>query len=100
MILAGKDTRGSRFSSFPWVLATSDPQAQRDVIETCKLNDVEPQAYIADVLDKLVNLWPYRASTNSCHGHGPKLTPSIEARPDALAQSQPPNAVGREDRLR
>ena len=26
--------------------------------ETCKLNDVEPQAYIADVLDKLVNLWP------------------------------------------
>lgn len=28
------------------------------LIETCKLNDVEPQAYIADVLDKLVNLWP------------------------------------------
>ena len=28
------------------------------LIETCKLDDVEPQAYIADVLDKLVNLWP------------------------------------------
>ena len=28
------------------------------LIETCKLNDVEPQAYIADVLDRLVNLWP------------------------------------------
>ncbi len=28
------------------------------LIETCKLNDVEPKAYIADVLDKLVNLWP------------------------------------------
>lgn len=28
------------------------------LIETCKLNDVDPQAYIADVLDKLVNLWP------------------------------------------
>jgi transposase len=28
------------------------------LVETCKLNDVEPQAYIADVLDKLVNLWP------------------------------------------
>jgi len=28
------------------------------LIETCKLNDVEPQAYIADVLDKRVNLWP------------------------------------------
>jgi transposase len=51
-------------------------------IETCKLNDVEPQAYIAD------------------HGHGPKLTPPIDSRPDALAQSQPPNAVGRGDRLR
>jgi hypothetical protein len=42
---------------------------------------------------------PHRASTNSCHGHGPKLTPPIDSRPDALAQSQPPNAVGREDRL-
>jgi transposase len=28
------------------------------LIETCKLHDVDPQTYIADVLDKLVNLWP------------------------------------------
>ena len=28
------------------------------LIETCKLNDVDPQAYFADVLVKLVNLWP------------------------------------------
>jgi hypothetical protein len=28
------------------------------LIETCKLNDVEPQAYIADLLNRLVNLWP------------------------------------------
>ena len=28
------------------------------LIETCKLNEVEPQAYFADVLEKLVNLWP------------------------------------------
>jgi transposase len=28
------------------------------LIETCKLNDVEPQAYIAGVLDRLVSLWP------------------------------------------
>jgi transposase len=27
-------------------------------IETCKLNGVDPQAYLADVLTKLVNLWP------------------------------------------
>jgi transposase len=28
------------------------------LIETCKLHGVEPQAYLTDVLTKLVNLWP------------------------------------------
>jgi transposase len=28
------------------------------LIETCKLNDVEPGRYLADILDKLVNGWP------------------------------------------
>jgi transposase len=28
------------------------------LIETCKLNAVDPQAYLTDVLTKLVNLWP------------------------------------------
>jgi hypothetical protein len=28
------------------------------LIETCKLNGVDPQAYLVDVLTKLVNLWP------------------------------------------
>jgi transposase len=28
------------------------------LIETCKLNGAEPQAYFADVLTRLVNLWP------------------------------------------
>jgi hypothetical protein len=28
------------------------------LIETCKLTGVDPQAYFADVLTKLVNLWP------------------------------------------
>ena len=28
------------------------------LIEACKLNDVEPQAYLADVLVRLVDLWP------------------------------------------
>jgi transposase len=28
------------------------------LIETCKLTGVEPQAYLADVLTRLVNLWP------------------------------------------
>jgi len=29
-----------------------------EAIHPIKLNDVEPQAYFADVLAKLVNLWP------------------------------------------
>ena len=28
------------------------------LIETCKLNNVDPQTYLTDVLTKLVNLWP------------------------------------------
>ena len=28
------------------------------LIETCKLTGVDPQAYIADMLTRLVNLWP------------------------------------------
>jgi transposase len=28
------------------------------LIETCKLNGIDPQAYVTDVLTKLVNLWP------------------------------------------
>jgi transposase len=28
------------------------------LIETCKLNGVDPQAYLTGVLTKLVNLWP------------------------------------------
>lgn len=28
------------------------------LIETCKLNGVDPQAYVADVLTRLVHLWP------------------------------------------
>jgi len=28
------------------------------LVETCKLNGVDPQVYFTDVLTKLVNLWP------------------------------------------
>ena len=28
------------------------------LVETCKLYSVDPQAYFADLLTKLVNLWP------------------------------------------
>jgi transposase len=32
--------------------------AMASLVETCKLHGVDPQAYFADVLTKLVNLWP------------------------------------------
>ena len=38
------------------------------LIECCKLNDVDPQAYFADVLAKLVNLWPACRIDDSCPG--------------------------------
>lgn len=34
-----------------WAIAAS-------LIETCKLNGIDPYIYLADVLDRLVNLWP------------------------------------------
>lgn len=30
------------------------------LVATCKLNDIEPQAYLTDVLTKLVGGWPMR----------------------------------------
>ena len=38
------------------------------LIETCKLNGVDPQAYITDVLTKLVNLWPVSRLDELCPG--------------------------------
>jgi hypothetical protein len=38
------------------------------LIETCKLNDVDPQAYFTDVLTKLVDLWP--AAHRRAHAMG------------------------------
>ena len=36
------------------------------LVEACKLNDVDPQTYFADVLDKLVNLWPVASRSRPC----------------------------------
>jgi hypothetical protein len=45
-LFAGHD-QGAEF----WAIIAS-------LVETCKLQGVDPQAYFADVLTKLVNLWP------------------------------------------
>jgi hypothetical protein len=39
------------------------------LIESCKLHGVNPEAYLTDVLTKLVNNWP-NSSPNSCLGAG------------------------------
>jgi hypothetical protein len=45
-LFASGDDGGER-----WATAAS-------LIETCKLNNVDPQRYFADVLTRLVNGWP------------------------------------------
>ncbi len=46
-----------------WLFAGSKAGGERaaaiyTVIETCKLNGIEPQAYIADVIAKVAGDWP------------------------------------------
>lgn len=46
-----------------WLFAGSKAGGERaaaiySVIETCKLNGIEPQAYIADVIEKIASGWP------------------------------------------
>ena len=46
-----------------WLFAGSKAGGERaaaiySVIETCKLNNVEPQAYIADIIEKIASGWP------------------------------------------
>jgi len=46
-----------------WLFAGSKAGGERaaaiySVIETCKLNGIEPQAYIADVIEKIASDWP------------------------------------------
>ena len=46
-----------------WLFAGSKLGGERaaaiyTVIETCKLNGIEPQAYIADVIAKIAGDWP------------------------------------------
>lgn len=46
-----------------WLFAGSRVGGERaaaicTVIETCKMNGIEPQAYIADVIARIANDWP------------------------------------------
>ena len=46
-----------------WLFAGSRIGGERaaaiySIIETCKLNDIEPQTYIVDVMEKIASGWP------------------------------------------
>ncbi len=69
-----------------WTFAGSQRGADRaaimlTMITTCRLNDVDPKAWLADVLAKLINGWPASrldellpwASTYTMHAHDPRL---------------------------
>ena len=45
------------------------------LVETAKLHGLDPQAYPADILSKLVNGWPMAKITTCCPGPGRNKTP-------------------------
>lgn len=61
--IAERSLRGIAVGRRNWLFAGSRVGGERaaaisTVIETCKLNGVDPQAYIADVIAKIANDWP------------------------------------------
>jgi transposase len=76
------------------LLAGSDGGAEHwaviaSLVETCKLNGVEPQAYLADVIGRIVDGHPKAASTSSCPGPTRPRPPS-EPSPENTAYTAPP----------
>ncbi|WP_330219452.1 transposase domain-containing protein [Sphingobium baderi] len=58
-----------------WIFAGSKAGGERaaavySVIETAKLNGIEPQAYIADVIENIPGDWPLLAGASSCRETG------------------------------
>ena len=64
-----------------WTFAGSDRGGERaaaiyTLIETAKLNDIDPQAWLADMLARLPTI-PPSGSTTSCPGTGRPLAPPL-----------------------
>ena len=47
------------------------------IVATCKLNDVNPAAYIAETLEAIIDGHPYSKSKTSCLGGSAKHQPSL-----------------------
>lgn len=55
--------RGVALGRKNWLFAGSKAGGERaaaiySIIETCKLGGIEPQSYIADVMEKIASGWP------------------------------------------
>lgn len=62
-LIAERAIRGFTIGRRNWFFAGSFPAAQRaavilSIVETCRRNDVEPQAYMADVMERIQSDWP------------------------------------------
>src|SRR4051812_42304320 len=71
---AERGVRGIALGRKSWLFCGSDRGGERaavmySLIVTAKMNDVDPQAWLADVLDRIAE-HPSKGSTNSCHGIG------------------------------
>jgi len=82
-LIAERALRGVAIGRRNWLFAGSEAGGQRaaaiySIIKTCKLNGVEPFAYMSGVMQKIAEGWPTAASTNSCHGPG---APSLSRKP-------------------
>ena len=70
-----------------WLFAGSKAGGDRaaaiySVIETAKLNGLEPQAYIANVIAKIAGNWPAAAGMNSCPGTGGQISNRSQKPPE------------------
>lgn len=62
-LIAERAIRGFTVGRRNWLFAGSLPAAHRaavilSIVETCKMNGVEPEAYMADVMERIQNDWP------------------------------------------
>lgn len=62
-LIAERAIRGFTVGRRNWLFAGSFEAAQRSavilsVVETCRLNDVEPEAYMADIMERVEGGWP------------------------------------------
>ncbi len=62
-LIAERSIRGVTIGRRNWLFAGSEEGGHRaarilSIIETCKLSGIEPEAYIADVMEKIADDWP------------------------------------------